>query len=95
MTAVAGGADRVRIVLDGHEIEVAGGVSVAAALLLAGVGEFRRTPRGDAPRTVFCGMGSCYDCVLRVDGVGSVRSCITEIAAGMVISTTGTEHGDD
>jgi len=78
------GAKQVEIVIDGAERLVPAGVSVAVALLLA---------RADATapsRTVFCGMGSCYECVAVVNGVPGVRTCITPVADHMRVDTRGT-----
>lgn len=72
------------------EVEVSAGISIAAALLAAGHNEFRRTPRHAEPRGIFCGMGSCYDCVVAVDGV-TTRTCITPVTTGMRIETSGSD----
>ncbi|MGV8876004.1 MAG: (2Fe-2S)-binding protein [Rhodoglobus sp.] len=78
------------IVVNGEEVEVPEGSSVAVALLHHGIAEVRRTPLGQESRGVFCGMGSCYDCVATIDGERSVRTCITEAVSAMTIDTTGT-----
>lgn len=88
MTSVRPGpAAPLRIVVDGRDREVAPGMTVAAALLLDRVTSFRRTPGTGAPRALFCGMGSCYDCVVTVDGRGAVRACLTPVAEGMDVRT--------
>lgn len=77
----------ITIVVNGSEEVVPAGCSVAAALLLCGVDESRRTSVGDEPRGVFCGMGSCFDCVVTIDGQPTRRTCITEAVEGMQIVT--------
>jgi predicted molibdopterin-dependent oxidoreductase YjgC len=32
---------------------------------------------------MFCGIGRCTDCVMTVDGVPGVRTCVTEVREGM------------
>jgi predicted molibdopterin-dependent oxidoreductase YjgC len=84
----------VTITVDGETIEAPHGASVAAAILLTGTGRIRDTAIGHEPRAVFCGMGSCYDCVARIDEDATVRTCITEVADGMIIETgAGADRG--
>jgi len=64
------------------------GESLATALLAAGVREFRRTPSG-APRAVVCNMGVCFDCLVQVDGLGLVRSCLTLVTPDMRVTLAG------
>jgi len=61
------------------------GETVAAVLLAEGLRSFRRTPKMSAHRGVFCGIGICYECVVTVNGVPSVRACTTPVTPGMVI----------
>ncbi len=49
------------------------GESVAAALLAAGVSTTRTTPVGGTPRSPFCLMGACFDCLMVIDGVPNGR----------------------
>ena len=76
----------VTVIVDGRPVRVKHGVSLAAALLDAGVRSFRRSVRGDA-RAPLCGMGICYECRVTVDGVRHRRSCLVPVAAGMVVET--------
>jgi len=70
---------------------------MTAALTAAGIRTLRTNVRGE-PRGVFCGMGVCYDCLVRIDGRASQRACMTKVAEGMRIqpgSETATSPGDD
>jgi predicted molibdopterin-dependent oxidoreductase YjgC len=82
------GQETVRIVVDGRELEVAAGVTLAAALLDAGVQMFRRSVRGD-PRAPLCGMGICQECRMTIDQVAHRRACLVTVASGMTVSTQG------
>jgi D-hydroxyproline dehydrogenase subunit gamma len=76
----------VELRLDGRPVEAYPGESLATALLAAGYTAFRRTPTG-APRGPVCNMGICFDCLVRVEGLGEARACMTQVTAGMVVST--------
>ena len=39
------------------------------------------------PRGIFCAIGRCTDCVMVVDGVPNVRTCITPLKEGMDVRT--------
>lgn len=72
----------VEIFLDGKPLKAREGEPVMAALVAAGVKVFRHTAKG-SPRRMFCGIGRCTDCVMKVDGVPGVRTCVTRVQAGM------------
>jgi len=77
----------VELSFDGTPIEAYAGESVAAALHAADVRALRRTRHGDAPRGLFCAIGSCHDCLVRIDGGGPVRACLTPVHDGMSVTT--------
>ena len=78
---------KVRITLDGRPIEAMEGEPIASALIADGVRTLRKTRRFHHPRGVFCALGRCTDCVMRVDGVPNVRTCITMVREGMDVRT--------
>lgn len=53
------------------------GETIGAALLAAGVRELRATRVHGAGRGLLCGIGSCYDCLVVVDGHPGRRACLT------------------
>ncbi len=77
----------VRFTFDGKEIEGYEGEPIAAALKAADVMIHRYTQKEHKPRGIFCAIGRCTDCVMIVDGVPNVRTCITPLKAGMVVKT--------
>lgn len=81
------GQASVLFYVDGQEIEGREGDTIASAWLAAGFGALRRTLRSGEPRSIFCGMGVCFDCVVTVDGVRGVRACMTPVRAGMQVKT--------
>lgn len=72
---------------DGQELQGYKGEPIAIALRAAGVMVHRYTRKKDQPRGVFCAIGRCTDCVMIVDGCPNVRTCITPLRAGMIVST--------
>ena len=75
----------VTITVNGRPVQAFTGETIAAALLVAGWRVFRRTHPGGAPRGFFCGMGICFDCLVTLDGVPNVRSCMAKVRDGCVV----------
>ncbi|SAE42688.1 Hypothetical%2C similar to sarcosine oxidase alpha subunit%2C 2Fe-2S domain [Enterobacter cloacae] len=71
------------IVIDGEPCDVPAGISVAAALALAGNGVTRSSVSGER-RAPFCGMGVCQECRVTVNG-RRMLACQTECQPDMVI----------
>lgn len=76
----------MEIVVDGRPMSVSDGMSLAAALFSAGITAFRVSTTG-MPRAPICGMGSCFECRVTVNGQPHQRSCLLPCAAGMVVET--------
>ena len=79
------GPARVRLNFEGRAIDAAPGDTVAAALLVAGVGATRETPVSGAPRAPFCMMGACFECLVEIDGEENVQACMTPVRDGMTV----------
>jgi hypothetical protein len=79
-------AARVEIVVNGERVEVDDGITVASALLNAGISAVRTSVDGE-PRAPLCGMGVCYECRASIDGVAHQRTCLRVVALGMRIET--------
>ncbi len=78
---------QVRIIVDGRLIMAVEGEPVASALIAAGIMTFRKTRIRKEARGYFCGIGLCSDCMMMVDGVPNVRTCITLVKEGMKVET--------
>lgn len=76
----------IEIELNGRRVPVAEGISVAAALLNAGVEAFRTSIRGE-PRGPLCGMGICHECRATIDGIAHQRACLEPVRPGMRVVT--------
>ena len=55
------------------------GDSIASALHAQGVKKFTRSQKYNRPRGFFCGIGKCSSCLMRVNGVPNVRTCIAPL----------------
>ncbi|MCC7022040.1 MAG: (2Fe-2S)-binding protein [Thermomicrobiales bacterium] len=80
----------VTFTFDGEAVEAIAGEPLLAALLASGRRVLRTMPRFGDPRGGYCLVGRCADCMVVVDGIPSVRACMTAVAAGMVVRT---QHG--
>jgi len=79
--------EMVTITVDDKKIKARKGEMIIAALLNAGIRINRFTSKYNQPRGLFCGIGQCTDCVMTVNGIPNVRTCVTEVEEGMVIET--------
>lgn len=80
-------SNEVEFYYDGQKIKGLEGEPIAIALKAAGVMVHRYTKKNHSPRGVFCGIGRCTDCVMVVDGVPNVRTCVTPLKEGMDVRT--------
>ena len=71
----------ISIDVDGIVLRAEEGISLAAALARAGRVATRRSLQDD-PRGAFCGMGVCFECRVRVNGVERL-ACITRVDAAL------------
>jgi predicted molibdopterin-dependent oxidoreductase YjgC len=79
--------NRVKIIVDGREIEADAAASVAAALLGSGMTAVRRSVVGNEPRAPYCLMGICFECLVTIDGVQNRQACMVPVRDGMVGSS--------
>lgn len=73
---------------NGEKFTGTAGQSVAAALIENGQRELRRTRFGEEPRSIFCGIGICFDCVVTINGVANQRACLIEISSDMKVESS-------
>ena len=88
---IEGSVDRgaaVEVMVDGRPVEAVLGESVAASLYAAGVRELRKSPTAGGSRGMFCLMGVCQECVVRIDG-RLTPACQEPVRAGMTIELGG------
>ena len=75
----------VRIFFEGAPIDASSTSSVAAALLCAGIGPLRQAVVTGEPRAPHCMIGTCYECMVEIDGEPARQACLTSVRDGMRI----------
>ncbi|MEO3751962.1 (2Fe-2S)-binding protein [Streptomyces sp. B6B3] len=78
----------LRIVFCDRELPARPGQTVGGALVENGVTAWRTTRGQGRPRGLFCGIGTCFDCLLTIDGEPGQRACLVPVRDGMRLSTT-------
>jgi len=78
-------SDAVRLKVNGSEVTVPTGATVAVAMTMAGAAS-RRSVTGE-PRSALCGMGICFECRVMINGRPHCPSCQILCAAGMDVRT--------
>jgi sarcosine oxidase, subunit alpha len=61
------------------------GDTIASALHAAGVRTLTKSLKYGSPRGFFCGIGKCSSCLMRVNGVPNVRTCIAPLKEGILV----------
>ncbi len=78
--------DEVTFRFERRTIAAERGEPLAVSLLAAGETALARSPKLHRPRGAFCLRGDCDGCLLRVDGVPNVMSCLEPARGGEVLS---------
>ncbi|PNR94838.1 (2Fe-2S)-binding protein [Petrotoga sp. 9PWA.NaAc.5.4] len=81
---------------NGKEITAYEGETIAAALYASGIYTFSYSKKLNRPRGIFCAIGHCSSCLMEVDGVANVRTCVTLVKEGMKVKSQNmdvTKHG--
>ena len=80
-----GSNDFVTIFIEDRPVRVPANDTVAAALLTEGVAYFRTTPTDNSRRAPFCMMGTCFECLVEIDGVSNQQACQMRVRQGMTV----------
>jgi len=75
----------VTIYFEGKPIKAYKGETIAMALHAAGIRTLQRSINKHRPRGLFCAIGKCSSCLMKVNGIPNVRTCITLVEDGMQI----------
>ncbi len=76
---------RIEFLFEGKKIAAFDGETVAMALYRNGIDVFSESLKLHRPRGMFCAIGKCSSCMMRVNGVPNVRTCILPAKRGMVV----------
>ena len=77
--------DVVTVNIEGEDVQVPKGETVAATVLVHNLGYTRTSPLSGKPRAPLCMMGVCFECLMEIDGLSNVQACQIEVAEGMKI----------
>ncbi|QDA31959.1 FAD-dependent oxidoreductase [Thermococcus indicus] len=80
----------VTIYFEGRPIRAYEGETIATALHAAGIRVLNYSANEKRPRGLFCAIGKCSSCLMVVNGIPNVRTCITLVEDGMRIEP---QHG--
>ena len=64
--------------------------TIAAALHANGIVKFSESLRFHRSRGFFCGIGKCSSCLMRVNDIPNVRTCIAPLTKNVSIETQDT-----
>jgi len=81
-------SELVSFTFNGAVVKCEQGQSIAAAVINTGTLTLRTTRFGEEPRSIFCGIGICFDCVVVIDGVANQRSCLIAANPGMKVESS-------
>ncbi len=76
----------VTITIENRHVEVPESDSVAAAMLATGIVTSRITPDSSTHRGPYCMMGTCFECLVEIDGVPNQQACQTQVREGMNVT---------
>lgn len=75
----------VTVNVEGEDIQVPAGETVATAVLVSNLGYTRTTAVSGARRAPLCMMGVCFECVMEIDGIPNRQACQVQVVDGMCI----------
>lgn len=84
----------VHFTFEGKRLEAIDGENLAGALLAAGVRSTRASPVSGSPRAPFCMMGTCFECLVDIDG-RIVQACMMQVEKDMVVRKPALPEGGD
>lgn len=78
-------SETVSFTFENQTIKTRAGDTVAAALAMAGQRHLRSSVVSGEPRGFYCMMGTCFDCLVEIDGMPDVQACRTIVRDGMSV----------
>jgi len=90
----------VNLTVDGHSVTAYAGQTAAAVLLSNGYTSWRTTRLNHRPRSLFCAIGTCQDCLVTINDLPDTRACQHTVQdgdtltfqQGAVLPTTSTDR---
>ena len=79
------------IEVDGQKVLAYEGESLATVLMATGILAFEHHAHPHAPSRLFCGMGTCQQCLVTIDNLPNCQACQIFVRPGMKVETTHDE----
>jgi len=78
---------KIKFTFNGESIEGYEGETIAASLHAAGVKVLGKSLFLHRPRGFYCAIGNCSSCLMTVNGLANVKTCVTDLEEGMIVET--------
>ncbi len=78
--------NKINFYFNGVKMEAYEGETIASALHANGIRVLSHSLKG-RPRGFFCGIGKCSSCLMTVNGIPNIRTCITMVKDGMIVES--------
>lgn len=75
----------VTFTYEGQKLKGYEGETIAAALHAAGIRDLHETEKKHRHRGLFCAIGNCSSCLMKVNGVPNVRVCVEPLREGITV----------
>jgi sarcosine oxidase subunit alpha len=76
---------KVKFYFNGKELYGYEGEPIAAALHDNGIRVLRISPKLERKRGIFCAIGKCSSCLMKVNGIPNVKTCVEPLKEGMIV----------
>jgi sarcosine oxidase, subunit alpha len=77
--------NKVHFTFEGKTIEAYDDEPIAVSLYAQGEVELSSSLKQHRPRGIFCCIGNCSSCLMKVDGMPNVRTCTKRAEEGMIV----------
>ena len=77
----------IEVSINGKIVNSFEGELVSTVLQIEGISVFARKNKTGRPSGIYCGMGACYECLVKINGTANMRACQTFVANQMIIET--------
>ena len=88
MSTTGSAAPNLQFSFDGRPLVASAGTTLAGALIANGIVSWRTTRVRKEPRGLFCGIGTCFDCLIDVNDEHAVRACVRPLVNGDELRTS-------
>jgi predicted molibdopterin-dependent oxidoreductase YjgC len=76
---------KVHFTFEGKTLEGYDDEPIAVSLYAQGVVELSSSLKQHRPRGIFCCIGNCSSCLMKVNGLPNVRTCTKRVEEGMIV----------